>query len=179
MARSQVTGASLLPSFPQTLQGESILGETATANGPTVPPRQYFGLTAIYPLELVTSVVRSKAANGCGPEQGSLKMESKGCSAASLAAKDDDGTQGNFLQACDFSLQTFRHRARFWPAKVVLRNSPVGKPTKTLSFQLSPAGGSQYTGDVGARRRAICECSVFGTSWLQKQARLSFFGSFR
>jgi len=42
MARSQVTGASLLPSFPQTLEGESILREPATANGPMVPPRQYF-----------------------------------------------------------------------------------------------------------------------------------------
>src|SRR5438874_7062150 len=29
-------------SFPQTLEGERILREPATANGPTVPPRQYF-----------------------------------------------------------------------------------------------------------------------------------------
>ena|ERR1700682_1379713 len=85
MARSQVTGPSLLPSFPQTLDGERILGETATANGPTVPPRQYFGLTAMYLFELVASVVRSKAANGCGPEQGSLKMEFKGLKDVRLA----------------------------------------------------------------------------------------------
>ena len=38
MTRSQVTGVSLLPSFPQTLEGERILREPATANGPTVPP---------------------------------------------------------------------------------------------------------------------------------------------
>ncbi len=42
----------------------------------------------------------------------------------------------NFLPACDFSLQTFGHRARFYPASVVFRNSLVGKPTKTFSFQL-------------------------------------------
>jgi len=42
MARSLVTGASLLLSFPQTLEGERIVREPATANGPTVLPRQYF-----------------------------------------------------------------------------------------------------------------------------------------
>ena len=68
MARSQVTGASLLPSSPQTLEAERILRETATANGPTVLPRQYFGLTAMPLFELVASVVSSKAANGCDPE---------------------------------------------------------------------------------------------------------------
>ena len=67
MARSQVTGASILPSFPQTLDGERILRETATANGPTVLPRQYFGLTAMTLFELVASVVRSKVVNGCDP----------------------------------------------------------------------------------------------------------------
>ncbi len=72
MARSQVTGASILPSFPQTLDGERILRETATANGPTVLPRQYFGLTAMPFFELVASVVRSKVVNGCGPERGSF-----------------------------------------------------------------------------------------------------------
>src|SRR5467141_3271840 len=62
-------------------------------------------------------------------------MEFKGCSAGSLAAKNDDGTQGNFLPACDFSLQTFTHRARFYPASVAFQNSLVGKASKTFSFQ--------------------------------------------
>ncbi|PYU65429.1 MAG: hypothetical protein DMG49_24260 [Acidobacteria bacterium] len=37
-----MTGALVFPSFPQTLEGERILREPATANGPTVLPRQYF-----------------------------------------------------------------------------------------------------------------------------------------
>ena len=53
MVRSQVTGVSILPSFPQTLEGERILRETATENGPTVLPRQYFGVTAMFIFLLV------------------------------------------------------------------------------------------------------------------------------
>src|SRR5882762_4545454 len=41
----------------------------------------------------------------------------------------------NFLPACDFSLQTFTHRARFYPASVAFQNSLVGKASKTFSFQ--------------------------------------------
>src|SRR6267142_7080245 len=67
MARSQVTGASFLPPFPKTLEGERILREPATANGPTVPPRQYFGLTAMYPFERVASRVRSKSGQRMWP----------------------------------------------------------------------------------------------------------------
>jgi hypothetical protein len=60
MARSQVTGASLVPSFPQTLEGERVLGETAAANGPTVPPRQYFGLTAMYLFLTATGLLEAE-----------------------------------------------------------------------------------------------------------------------
>src|SRR5229473_6110067 len=72
MTRLLATGASLLPSFPADARRRRILREPATANGPTVPPRQYFGLTTVSLLELVASVVRSKAANGRGPERDSL-----------------------------------------------------------------------------------------------------------
>jgi hypothetical protein len=41
MVRSQVTGVSLLSSFPQTFEGDSILREAAKANGPTVLPQRY------------------------------------------------------------------------------------------------------------------------------------------
>jgi|SRR5882762_6566425 len=46
------------------------------------------------------------------------------------------GALRNSLPACDFSLQTFGHRARFYPASVAFRNSLVGKPTKTFFFLL-------------------------------------------
>jgi hypothetical protein len=50
--------SSIISAYART---ERILRETATANGSTVLPRQYFGLIAMPLFELVASVVRSKA----------------------------------------------------------------------------------------------------------------------
>jgi len=41
----------------------------------------------------------------------------------------------NFLPACHFYVQTFGHRARFYPASAAFRNSLVGKASKTKFFQ--------------------------------------------
>jgi len=51
------------------------------------------------------------------------------------AKKRRTATQSNFLPACDFSLQTFTHRARFLPRKCLrFKNSLVGKASKNFLF---------------------------------------------
>jgi hypothetical protein len=59
----------------------------------------------------------------------------------------------SFLPACDFSLQTFGHRARFYPASAVFQNSLVGKASKTFSFQhvrlMEPNIPTMLDGDAG------------------------------
>jgi hypothetical protein len=54
------------------------------------------------------------------------------------------GALRNSLPACDFSLETVGHRARFYLASVVFRNSLVGKASKTSFFRTSDSWMPEY-----------------------------------